>query len=202
MRNDLTSIALASALAACTSTSTPDHTTMTGTNAFAVASTVMVPKGLHCSTDGALPSGKLDALTVVVSDVDLQTTACGDGDFDILQHVLQLQVATGGYFAADPASANQPISPGTTFPILNENVADENLCGNVPAGTTQPTAVAMLNQCPDSHCTAQYFASAGSITVSDVSATSAAGTFDLTLVNADGESQGSLSGSFDAMPCP
>ena len=197
------SLALASALAACTSSSTPDHTTMTGTNAFPVASTAMVPTGLHCSHDGVLTSGKLDALTVVVADVDLSTTACQGDHFDILPHVLQLQVATGGYFASDPNAANQPITSGMTFPILNEHVSDENLCGNVPAGTTQPPAVAILNQCPGgAPCTANYCAMNGSITVSDISETSVAGTFDITLINDDAEPQGSLSGSFDATPCP
>jgi len=163
----------------------------------------MLTKGLHCHS-GLLPSGNLDALTVVVADIDLGPT-CPTNVFDFLPHVLQLEVATGGYFASDPSSANQPISPGMTFPILNEHVTDEELCGNVPAGTTQPTAVAMLHECPNgSPCSyaKQFFASAGSITVSSVSSTSATGTFDLTLVNMDGESGGALSGSFSALPCP
>jgi hypothetical protein len=193
-------MSFALALAACTTT--PDHTTMTGTNAFTAASTVMVPKGLHCSTSGVVTSGKLDALTVVVADVDLNSTGCPGLDFDILPHVLQLQVATGGYFAADPNAANQPITAGMTFPILNENVSDENLCGNVPAGTNQPTGIAILNQCAAGSSCKNYFASTGSITVSDVSSASVNGTFDLTLINADHEPQGTLSGSFDATTCP
>ena len=175
-------------------------TTMTGTNAFPVTSTVMVTEGLHCSS-AVLASGKLDALTVVATDVDLSTSC--PGGFDILPHVLQLGIATGGYFTADPDSANQPIVAGTTFSILNEGVTDEDLCGNVPGGTTQPTAIAILNECPNgSPCAVNYFASAGSITVSSVSSTSVAGTFDLTLVDEDDEPEGTLSGSFDATTCP
>jgi hypothetical protein len=180
----------------------PNGLTMTGSNAFAVTSTVMLTKALHC-TSGALPSGELDALTVVAADVDLSSTSCPSGGFDLLPHVLELEVATGGYFTSDPGSANQPIVAGTTFSILNEHVSDENLCGNVPGGTTQPTAIAILNECPSgSPCSVNYFASAGSIKVSTVSPTSVAGTFDLTLVNTDGEAQGTLSGSFDASTCP
>jgi hypothetical protein len=187
-------------VAACTGS--PDGTTISGTNAFSATSTVMLTKPLHCPTSGVLASGKVDAMAIVVADVDL-SAKCPSGPFDTLPNVLQLEIATGGYFAADPNAANQPIVAGTTFPILNENVADENLCGNVPSGTTQPTAIAILNRCPNgSPCTVYDFASAGSITVSSLSSTSVAGSFDLTLVNSDGESQGTLSGSFSANTCP
>ena len=188
-------------LSACSGSPDDGGTTMTGANAFSATSTAMVTKGLHC-TSGVLASGGFDALTVVAADVDLSSTSCPDGDFDILPHVLQLEVATGGYFAADPDTADQPIVAGTTFTILNENVTDEDLCGNVPQGTTGPTAIAMLNKCPSGSCSATYFASAGTVTVSSVSSTSIAGTFDLTLVDEDAASQGTLSGSFDASACP
>src|SRR3569832_648852 len=114
-------LSTALALAACSTT--PDHTAITGTNAFTPVTTVMVPKGLHCLS-GALTNGKLDALTIVVADVDLNSMGCPGQVFDILPHVLQLGIATGGYFAADPNAANQPITAGIAFPILNENVSD------------------------------------------------------------------------------
>jgi len=191
--------ALSTALALAACSTTPDHTAITGTNAFTPVATVMVPKALHCPS-GALTSGKLDALTIVVADVDLNSMGCPGKEFDILPHVLQLGIATGGYFAADPNAANQPITAGMTFPILNENVSDEDLCGNVPDGTTRPTGIAILNDCTGSSCK-HDFANTGSITVADISSTSIAGTFDLTLINDDHEPQGSLSGSFDASTC-
>jgi hypothetical protein len=194
----MTRYAWLAVLAACTGSS--GGTLVTGTNAFSAVSSVMVTKGIHCATTGVLPSGELDALSIIVADVDLDSTACPSGDFDLLPHVLQLEVATGGYFGADPS---QPISAGTTFPILDEGVTDEDLCGNVPAGTTRPTAIAIFNECPNgSPCSALDSASSGSISVSSVSATSVEGTFDLTLANADREPQGTLSGSFSATVCP
>ena len=200
MRAGLLAAPLALAFAAC-GTTPPDHTTVIGTNAFTAASTVMVSGGLHCSKRGVLTSGNFDALTVVVADVDLISTGCPHHDFDYVPHVLQLEVATGDYFTADPSTASQAITAGMTFPILNEDVSDEDLCGNVPAGTDQPAGVAMLHQCVESACK-DYFASTGSITVAEVSSSSVAGTFDLTLVNNDHEPQGSLSGTFAAPACP
>ena len=69
-------------------------------------------------------------------------------------------------------------------------------------GTNQPTGIAILNQCAAGSSCKTYFASTGSITVSDVSSSSVTGTFDLTLINNDHEPQGALSGILDATTCP
>ena len=115
---------------------------------------------------GELPNGQFTALTVAVADVDLVSTSCPAGNFEIVPHVLLLEVATAGYYPENPDSMNQPIVPGMTFPILNQHVSDEDLCGNVPAGAPRPLGIAMLNECPNgSPCSAISFASSGSITV-------------------------------------
>lgn len=190
------SVLFGSVLAACTSSPSANNS-VTGTNGFSVASSVMRTKGDHCAS-GVLASGKLDMLTVYVADGDV----CSLNEPS--SHTLELQIATGGYFAADPNAANQPLVAGTTFPILNENVSDEDLCGNVPAGTTQPTGIAMFQLCSDGTCSRSviHWATSGSITLSSLSATTAAGTFNLTLADNDGESGGTLSGSFDSGACP
>lgn len=178
-------------------------TTMTGPNGFSPTSTVMMQTPIGCTPSGVLSSGKLDALTAVVADADLRSPTCGSLDIS-LPHVLLLQVATGGYFAADPNAANEPIVVGTAFSILDEGVTDEDLCGNVPAGTTAPTAIAMLEQCPTATtCTTQFWATSGSVAVTNVSPTAVAGTFDLVLGDTDGGSNGgTLTGTFTATTCP
>jgi hypothetical protein len=182
-------------LAACGTSS--GGTSLSGTNAFTAKSTVLVPKPLHCNT-GVLPNGQLDAFSVVISDVDAQS-ACAMSSFDFLPHVVQLEIGTVGYFSADPGAANDAIVAGTTFPILDENVYDEDLCGN-EGSPTQLTGIAMFKK-DDGTQTADYWATSGTIKVSSVSASSVEGTFNVSLV-ADGASQGTISGSFDAQPCP
>lgn len=190
------SVLFGSVLAACSS-APPMNNSVTGTHAFSLASSVMRTKGDHCAS-GVLPSGKLDTLAVYMADGDICSLN------DVSSHTLEIQVATGGYFAADRNAANQPLVAGTTFPILNEKVSDEDLCGNVPDGTTQPTAIAMLQLCSGGSCSGSviHWATSGSITLSSLSATSAAGTFELTLADNDGESGGTLSGAFNSEACP
>ena len=190
------SVLFGSVLAACSS-APPMNNSVTGTHAFSLASSVMRTKGDHCAS-GVLPSGKLDTLAVYMADGDICSLN------DVSSHTLEIQVATGGYFAADRNAANQPLVAGTTFPILNEKVSDEDLCGNVPDGTTQPTAIAMLQLCSGGTCSGSviHWATSGSITLSSLSATSAAGTFELTLADNDGESGGTLSGAFNSEACP
>ncbi len=177
---------------------------MSGPNGFTPASTVMLQTPVGCSPSGVLSSGKLDAMAVAVADADLRSPTCGNLEI-ALPHVLLLQVATGGYFAADPNAANQPIVAGTTFTILNEGVTDEDLCGNVPSGTTTPTAIAMLGLCPTpNQCTTEFWATSGSVTVTSVSPSTVAGTFDLVFndMSGGGSDGGMLSGSFSASTCP
>jgi hypothetical protein len=177
-------------------------TTLTGQNGFTPTSTVMQNQAVGCST-GVLASGKLDALTVVVADVDLRSPTCGNFNLAV-PHVMLLELATGGYFTADPNTANEPIVAGTTFAILDEGVNDEDLCGNVPKSTTQPTAVVMVEQCPTvNSCTQQIWATSGSVVVTGVSPTAVTGTFDLTLGDARGSSNGgTLTGTFASTTCP
>jgi hypothetical protein len=180
-------------------------TTLTGANMFTPQSTTMDSQAIGCST-GVLTSGSLDALSAIVTDVDPGTTCAllgGSGNAAV-PHVLLLEVATGGYFAADPNAANEPITAGTSFAILNEGVTDEDLCGNVPASTTTPTAIAMLEQCPTpTTCSTMYWATAGSITVNSVNSSAVAGSFQLTLGDESSDSAGgTLSGTFDGLACP
>ncbi|HUJ63105.1 MAG TPA: hypothetical protein VLX92_31625 [Kofleriaceae bacterium] len=201
--------AIALVLAACGGAgkhgadATPGGTTVSGPNGFTPTSTLLLPAPIGCTTSGVLSSGELDALATAVADVDLRAPACGNLDISV-PHVLLLQLATGGYFTADPDSANEPIVAGTKFSILDEDVTDEDLCGNVPAGTTQPTAIALLEECPAADsCSTQYWATSGSVTVTSVAPTAVAGTFDLVLGDTSGISDGgALTGSFSASTCP
>ena len=195
---------LVGALGACgTSSSSPDDTTLTGSAAFAVTSTVMVPGGLHCQAKGTLSNGQFEALSIIAADVDQATTACTGSHFDIQPHDVEIELATGdGYYGS--GSSHTPITVGMTFPILNERVTDEDLCGNVHAGTTGPQSILMVNVCPGGVCKTQ-FAGSGSVTVTAISATTVSGTFDVTLLDQDGNgqgAQGALSGTFVADTCP
>jgi hypothetical protein len=190
-------------LAACGgSSSSSDVTTLSGSAAFAVTSTVMVPGGPHCDASGALPNGQFEALTIVAADVDLDTTSCTSGDYDIQPHGVEIEIATGsGYYGS--GSSHPPIVAGSTFPILNEGVNDEDFCGNVAAGTSGPHAIVMVSVCPSGECNTQ-FAGSGTVTVTAVSATTIEGTFDVTLLDQDGNgegAQGALSGTFVADTC-
>lgn len=194
---------LVSSLAACTSASSPQDTTLTGSAAFAVTSTVMVPGGLHCRSTGALSNGQFEALSIIAADVDQATTSCTSHSFDIQPHDIEIELATGdGYYGS--GSSHPPITAGMTFPILNEGVTDEDLCGNVRAGTTGSQSILMLGVCAAGECHVQ-FAGSGSVTVTAISATTVAGTFDVTLLDQDGNGQGArgaLSGTFAADICP
>jgi hypothetical protein len=192
-----------SVLAACSSSPTANNS-VTGTNAFTVVTSVMRTRGDHCPS-GVLPSGKLDTLAVYIADGDVCSLPYLSSANDLSSRTLELQIATGGYFAADRNAANQPLVAGTTFPILNEHVSDEDLCGNVPDGRTQPAAIAMFQVCSDGTCPEHsviHWATSGSITLSSLSATSATGTFNLALADNDGEPGGTLSGSFNSDACP
>lgn len=195
---------LVCSLAACgTSSPSPDDTTMTGSAAFAVASTVMVPGGLHCRSTGALSNGQFEALSIIAADVDQGTTSCTSHSFDIQPHDIEIELATGdGYYGS--GSSHTPISAGMTFPILNEHVSDEVLCGNVPSGTTGPLSLVMLGVCAAGECHTQ-FAGSGSVTVTSISGATVAGTFDVALLDQDGNgqgAQGALTGTFVADTCP
>ncbi|HTR55423.1 MAG TPA: hypothetical protein VMJ10_32315 [Kofleriaceae bacterium] len=199
---DLRSVLFGSVLAACSS-SPPANNSVSGTNAFTVATSVMRTKGDHCSS-GVLASGKLDTLAVYMADGDACSLPYLSPAND-LSHTLELQIATGGFFAADRNAANQPLVAGTTFPILNEQVDDEDLCSNVPDGRTEPAGIAMFQVCSDGTCAEHsviHWATSGSITLSSVSATSATGTFNLALADNDSEPGGTLSGSFNSDACP
>ena len=199
---DLRSVLFGSVLAACSS-SPPANNSVSGTNAFTVVTSVMRTRGDHCPS-GVLASGKLDTLAVYMADGDacsLPYLSPENG----LSHTLELQIATGGFFAADRNAANQPLVAGTTFPILNEHVDDEDLCYNVPDGRTEPAGIVMFQVCSEGTCAEHsviHWATSGSITLSSVSATSATGTFDLALADNDGEPGGTLSGSFNSDACP
>ena len=187
-------------VAACGGSSSPlDGTTLSGSAAFAVTSTVMVSGGLHCQASGALSNGQFEALTIVAADVDLETTSCTSGEYDIQTHGIEIEIATGsGYYGS--GSSHPPIVAGMTFPILNEGVNDEDLCGNVAASTSGPQALVMVSVCPGGSCNTQ-FAGSGTVTVTAVSATTIEGTFDVTLLDRDGNAegaQGALSGTFVA----
>ena len=100
-------------------------------------------------------------------------------------------------------SSHPPIVAGMMFPILNEGVNDEDLCGNVTAGTSGPQALVMVSVCPGNSCDTQ-FAGSGTVTVTAISATTIEGTFDVTLLDQDGNAegaQGALSGTFVADAC-
>ena len=192
---------LVGSLAACgSSTTSPDTTTLTGSAAFGVISTMMVPGGLHCRANGALPNGQYEALSIIAADVDQDTTSCTSGHFDFQPHDVRIELATGeGYYGS--GSSHAPIAAGMTFPILNERVTDEDLCGNVPSTTTGPLSLLMLTACAGTECHTM-FAGSGSVTVTEVSGTTVAGTFDVALRNQDEEDQGALSGTFAADTCP
>jgi len=189
-------------VAACGGSSSSDVTTLSGSAAFAVTSTVMVPGGLHCRTNGVLSNGQFEALTIVAADVDLDATSCTSGSYDIQPHDVRIEIATGsGYYGS--GSSHPPIVAGMMFPILNEGVNDEDLCGNVTAGTSGPQALVMVSVCPGNSCDTQ-FAGSGTVTVTAISATTIEGTFDVTLLDQDGNAegaQGALSGTFVADAC-
>lgn len=191
------------ALAACSSSPSPEDTTFTGAAAFVVTSTMMVPGGLHCRANGALPNGQFEALSIIATDVDQATTSCKSGDYDIQPHDVRIELATGdGYYGS--GSSHTPIAAGMTFPILNEGVSDEDLCGNVHAGTTGPQSIVMVSVCATGECHTQ-FAGSGSVTVTAISGTTVSGTFDVALLDQDGNGQGArgaLSGTFVADTCP
>jgi hypothetical protein len=190
-------------VAACGgSSSSSDVTTLSGSAAFAVTSSAMVPGGLHCATHGALSNGQFEALTIVAADVDLDATSCTSGNYDTQPHDVRIEIATGnGYYGS--GSSHPPIVAGMVFPILNEGVNDEDLCGNVASGTSGPQALAMVSVCTGSSCNTQ-FAGSGSVAVTAISATTIEGTFDVTLLDQDGNAegaQGALSGTFVADTC-
>src|ERR1700749_2024186 len=89
--------------AACGASSSPssDVTTLSGSAAFAVTSTVMVPGGLHCEANGELSNGQREAVTIVAADVDLDATSCTSDDYDIQPHGIEIELATGaGYYGS------------------------------------------------------------------------------------------------------
>jgi hypothetical protein len=158
--------------------------------------------GIHCATNGALANGQFEALSIVAADVDLDTTSCTNGDFDIQPHGIEIEIATGnGYYGS--GGSHPPIVSGMTFPILNEGVNDEDLCGNVPNTQTGPVAIVMVHVCPNGSCNTQ-FAGSGSVTITETSATSVEGTFNVALLDQDGNPQGTkgvLTGTFVADTC-
>lgn len=200
---DLPSYVLVLVLVACGSHNPPTNTAVDGASGFVPTSTMMLQAPVGCTVSGLMTNGDLDALTVIIADADLVSGDCGSASVPA-PHVLLLQIATGGYFTADPNAANEPIIAGTTFSILDENVTDEDLCGNVPGDTTQPTGIAILEECPVADmCTAQYWATSGSLTVTSVSPSAIEGTFDLVLGDTSGVSiGGQLTGQFSADTCP
>jgi hypothetical protein len=183
------------ALVACGTNGT---TTLAGSNGFTPTTTLMMQTPPGCAQTGLMTNGNLDAFAAVAADAEL---SCSGGRI-LASHALLIQVATPGYFAADPNAANNPIVAGTQFSILDENVSDEDLCGNVE-NATQPTAIAVFDECPAAgDCTAEMWATSGSVTVTSVSSTDVEGTFDLVLGDEDGPSDGgTLTGTFAASTC-
>jgi hypothetical protein len=177
---------------------------LSGSQAFGVTSAYMLPAAYGCS-NSQLPSGQLDAMTVVLGDADLAPIACMDSQTTAVPHVMILSVASAGSLTADPATANDPLVSGDNYPILDEGVTDEDLCGNVPANTNHAVAIAMTESCPTGQCGTSYWATAGAIALTSSSPTHVAGTISITLGNGAGGSAddgGALSGNFDADVCP
>jgi hypothetical protein len=179
----------------------PGTTTVTGSNGFTPTSTLMQQTPIGCSQSGLMANGNFDALVAIVADADLNDS-CGSASIPV-PHILMLQFATPGYFASDPDAANNPIVAGMRFSILDENVIDEDLCGNVE-NATQPTAIAVFEECPTvDACTTQLWATSGSVTVTSVSSSEVEGTFDLVLGDDSGPTVGgSVGGTFSAETCP
>ena len=138
--------------------------TLQGTNAFTVTSAVLLTSPVGCSS-GMLPSGALDGISVILGDADLVPFVCGSNTGSI-PHVLSMSLASAGYLTADPSTANDPLLTGVAEPIYNENVTDEDVCGNVPSDTGHPVSIAMTEACPSAtNCTTGYWATTGTIAV-------------------------------------
>ncbi len=172
-----------------------------GTNSFTVSSAVLLTTPVGCS-GGMLPSGALDGISIVLGDADLVPLVCGSNTGSI-PHVLTMSLASAGYLSADPNTANDPLLIGFPMVIYNENVTDEDVCGNVPSGTNYPVAIAVTEACPSAtNCTTSYWATTGSIRLASLSATHVDGSLSLTLGDNTGTSSGgTLTGTFSAAPC-
>lgn len=200
---------LAAALFGCSNASggnPADPLRLAGPQGFDVTSTALLSTPIGCGS-GVLPSGMLDGVTVFLGDQSVSPLACNAADAGSsdagLSRLVQIQIASAGYLSTSPPAANVPLMTSFPYPILNEGVSDEDLCGNVPGGMAAPVAIVTYGVCdPSAGCTTSYWAVAGSVTLSALSTTHIEGTLDVTLGNEGGDVGGKLSGTFSADLCP
>jgi hypothetical protein len=184
--------------------------TLTGPEAFTVASAAASASISQCGTCGKLADGTLDSVGVVLSDQIITGLVCSNdgGAGTATSHVLQIQVAAANYVscANGNVTSNFPVAltANSSYPILNEDVDDEDLCGNIPAADVQALSIVTSSTCQglSGTCSSQAWAQSGSVTIDSLSSTSVTGHFSVVMGDANGAADGgALSGTFTAPLC-
>ena len=191
------------------STGTTGGSALSGSQAFTVTSSVASAGISQCGSCGLLTDGGYDSMGVILADQDATRLVCTpvDAGPSGAFHVVDIQFASAGYVdCAINITSNLPalLTPGTTYAILNEDVSDEDICGNIPGSHMEALAILTVASCPSgsASCNTDLWAESGSVTLDALDATSVSGHFDVFLGNGGSiPDAGELSGTFVAPIC-
>ena len=189
-------------------TGSTGSSTLNGSQAFTVTSSVASAGLSQCGTCGLLTDCGFDSMGVILADQNVTSLVCTPQDAGPsgLINVVNIQFASANYVscANGNLTSNLPalLAPGSSFAILNENVTDEDICGNIPTAHTEPLAILTYAACPSgsSSCNTVYWAESGSVTLDALSASSVSGHFDVFLGDGNVDA-GELTGTFAAPVC-
>jgi hypothetical protein len=181
---------------------TPGTGSLTGPSAFPVKWVWMDSGEVTSSCGGAATSsGGVAAIAVELFEDDESSLACSDGGSLVSNGTgrdIDLEIATTEYIQG-ATTLTQTLGPGT-YVIGDEGEDDPDLC-MLPSGTNAFLEVLDFGTADDAVETAV----SGTVTIDTLSATEITGTFDVYLGGPYGQTDGgpqSLTGSFDAVPCP